>query len=165
MFGRRERIHERMHDLVGLGGQQHVDDRQALVIHAPAVVQRMVLRNLDDRRGGLGVAEGSGQRAGQVGPVEAEDDIRARDCFACFRHRIDARGPRMQRMVGGKAGATLRSVTTCAFSVSASRIRAAQAASSRETRPTSSTGRSAPDSSAATRAICSAEADAATAGM
>ena len=48
------------------------------------------------------------KRAGDVEPIEAEDDVGVADRVGGFRHRRDdARRADMQRMIGGEGGARL----------------------------------------------------------
>ena len=106
-LGCAERANERVDDLIGIGGKQHIDYRQRLMVHAPAIVQRMVLRDLDDPRHRIAFAESSDQRARKVRPVEAQDDVGARDRVAGLGYCIDARSARMQPVIRRKARADL----------------------------------------------------------
>ena len=90
---------------VGLRRDEQVDRRQALVVHAPAVVQVLVERHLDDgrRRHAADRLEG----AAEIDPVEAEDHVGV-------LHRGDqvvgreGRGiAEMQRMIGRERRADL----------------------------------------------------------
>ena len=75
-----------------------------LVVHAPAVMDAMVERNLDHfrRRRRAGVAHG----AGEIDPVEAEDDIDILQALDALR-RERARRAGIERMVGREARADL----------------------------------------------------------
>ena len=72
---RLQRIEQRADDGIGLCGQQHVDGGQGLIVHAPAAVQAMIERGMDDLGGRAGRAEHRLDRATQIDPVEAEDDV------------------------------------------------------------------------------------------
>ena len=93
-------------DGIRVGGDEQIDRRQALVIHAPAIVQDVVERDLDDLGAGKSVA-GRAQRPGEIDPVEAEDDVGFGDGLGGVGHREDAGAGDVQRMVGGEGGADL----------------------------------------------------------
>ena len=77
--GRRaQRFQQRRHGHVGLAVDEDIDRRQALIVHAPAIVQVMIDRHLNDLGGDI--ADGL-ERARQVEPVEAEDDVGCADCI------------------------------------------------------------------------------------
>ena len=101
-----ERVEQRGHRRFGRRGDVHVDGRQALVIHAPAVVQHVIERHVDDLGRGLAAARGL-ERAREVDPVEAHDDVRRRDDRGGVG-RQDHRGRAdVQRVIGRKRGADL----------------------------------------------------------
>lgn len=56
---------------IWVGGDQHVDRRKALVIHAPAVVDVMIESRRDDE----GIGFRRLQRAAEIDPVEAQNAI------------------------------------------------------------------------------------------
>ena len=70
---RAERIEQSRHRGVRLAGDHHIDRRQALIVHAPAIVQMMIDRDLHHL--GRDVAADTLERAGDVDPVEAENDV------------------------------------------------------------------------------------------
>ena len=89
------------HRLVGRGRQHHVARRQALVIHAPAVVDEVIEGDLDDPRGRSIVAEERAQGTGEVDPVEAENEIGlAQRGGRLFDRRDGAGRAGMERMIG-----------------------------------------------------------------
>ncbi len=87
------------HGIVRIGRDEQVDRRQRLVIHAPAVMELMIRRNLDDLC--LGRRPRRAQGAGQIDPIEAEDDVGASDDLCGFAggHQ-QGRFASMERMVG-----------------------------------------------------------------
>ena len=58
---------------VGLASDHHIDRWQALIIHAPTIVQMVIDRDLHDF--GRDIAAETLKGAGNVDPVEAEDDV------------------------------------------------------------------------------------------
>ena len=90
---------QRRDHLIRLRCDQHVDQRQRLVIHAPASVQLMILRDLNNRRRWRLVAECRDQRATEIDPIEADDDIGVGDDLPRFRYRVDTGRACMQFMV------------------------------------------------------------------
>ena len=73
---RAERGEQRRHRGVGLAGDKDIDRRQALIVHAPAIVQAVIDRHLHDFGGDAAdLLEG----AGDVDPVEAENDVGGAD--------------------------------------------------------------------------------------
>ncbi len=132
-----------------LAGDKDVDRRQALIVHAPAVVQVMV----DARPGSPWprLSPAALEGAGGIEPVEAEDHVGVRGSpprppppvRSCSARRHASHGR------SGKLPPTFRSVTTCAPSRSASVTRAFQHSSEREQRPARISGRLASRSNAA----------------
>ena len=86
-----------------------VDGGERLVVHAPAIGHRGIERAADDgrfdRRLGLGVVGATAQIAGEIEPVEADDEIGFGDKGALARRTLlAARCEKMLPVVGGKAG-------------------------------------------------------------
>ena len=96
----RELVKQCAHDHVGLRGKQDVDRRQRLIIHAPAAMQRVIERRMDDR--GRSVAARRLQCAAQVDPIEAHDDVGFLDRRGGVAGQEHARRRNVQRMIGGK---------------------------------------------------------------
>ena len=49
-----DRLEQLRHDAIGIGGQKKIDGGQSLVVHAPAVVDAVIERNLNDFGGWAG---------------------------------------------------------------------------------------------------------------
>ena len=100
-----ERSEQGGHRRLRLAGEEDVDRRQALIVHAPAIVQLMIDRDLDH----LG-AESAAilERAGGIEPVEAEDHVGVADRLdrGCVE-RHHARRADMQRVIGREGGGDL----------------------------------------------------------
>ncbi len=89
-FGRPERSEQRGNRHVRLAVNYNIDWRQALIVHAPAVVQTMIDRNLHELGGD--VAARILERAGDVDPVETENDVGGTDGFRCLRREHRSAG-------------------------------------------------------------------------
>ena len=92
----------------GSQAMQHVDRRQALVVHAPAVVQMMVDGDLDDLGGdgAAGVLEACRRRSSQS---RLRMTSAARIASAASERRRDGAGRAgMQRMIGREGGGDLQ---------------------------------------------------------
>ena len=97
------------HQQVGIGGDRQVDGRGPEGILGPAVAQRGVRRAGDDpRRGGMAVAGRGGQGPGQVGPVEAQDQVRGPDQLGGGGGQEDTGRVRVQRVRGREDRAVLQ---------------------------------------------------------
>ena len=84
-----ERGEQRRHGGIRLAIDEDVDRRQALIVHAPAVVQAMIDRHLHDLGGDLA---GLLEDAGEIEPIEAENDVGRSDGFGRFRRQHGAAG-------------------------------------------------------------------------
>ena len=125
---RRARRAARAPTASGSAAMMQVDRRQPLMVHAPAVVQLVIERDVDD----LGRAARRRTRScsvpGEVDPVEAEDHVGRRDRRRAVRRRAGSPGaPTCSGWSVGNAAPTLRSVTTRAPRRSASATRASHA--------------------------------------
>jgi hypothetical protein len=89
------------HDVVGLGRDHAINRRKTLIVHAPATVQLVVERNLDDARTGFATARRL-QRPGEIHPIQAEDNVGFRYRAGKRRSQQNARGVDMQRVVRWK---------------------------------------------------------------
>ena len=98
------RLDQLRHDAIGIGGQKKIDGWQSLVVHAPAVVDAVIERNLNDFGAGRDV--GDAQRAGKIDPVEAQDDVRATHGLDAVRRQA-VRCTGIERMIGRKTRADL----------------------------------------------------------
>ena len=90
---------------VGISREQDIDRRQRLIIHVPAAMQRVVERCVNRRR--RAIAAGSGERAPEIDPVEAQDYVGLRDDVGGLARQQHAGRSAMQRMIGRKGGADL----------------------------------------------------------
>src|SRR5665647_2221672 len=159
-----ERFEQRGHGDVRFAADEHIDRRQALVVHAPAIVQVMIERHLDDLGGELAAAILEG--AGDVEPIEADDHVGVRMAsMASGASVVPPGAPACKGWSVGNAAAILRSVTTRAPRRSASTTRLFQASRSRDTRPARMTGCFAPRRRLAAALIAPASAALATLGM
>ena len=100
-----DRSDQRRDGRVGLRRDEQVDGRQALVVHAPAVVQVLVERHLDD--GGRRRHAAGFEGAAEVDPVEAEDHVGFLDRSDQVVGGKRRREAEMQRMVGRERRADL----------------------------------------------------------
>src|SRR4029077_6298484 len=93
---------------VGVGGDGQVDGGASEGILGPAVAQRRVRRaGGDPPGGGMAVAGRGGQGPGQVGPVQAQDQVRGPDQSGGRGGQENAGRVRMQRGRGGEDRAVL----------------------------------------------------------
>jgi hypothetical protein len=103
-----ERVDQQRHRVFRIGGEQQVDRREALMVHAPAIVDLVVDRDAD-HLGVRGRSLRGFQGAGEIDPVEAEDEIglaERREAFSIRRqHR---RRAEMLRVIGREARADLQ---------------------------------------------------------
>ena len=90
---------------VGISREQDIDRRQRLIIHVPAAMQRVVERCVNRRR--RAIAAGSGERAPEIDPVEAQDYVGLRDDVGGLARQQHAGRGAMQWMIGRKGGADL----------------------------------------------------------
>ena len=96
---------QRGHGGIGLRRDEQVDRRQALVVHAPAVVQVLVERHLDHGRRRRRAARL--ERAAEIDPVETEDHVGVLHGGDHVVGREGGREAEMQRMVGRERRADL----------------------------------------------------------
>ena len=90
----------------GVAGDEHVDRRQALIVHAPAVVQMMVDRDLHDLGASTAPACLSVPARSTQSRLRMTSAARMR--LQRFGRRRDEAGRAgMQRMIGGEGGADL----------------------------------------------------------
>ena len=89
---------------VGLDREMHIGRRQALVVHAPAVVHKVVERGEDDLGRDRLRAAGRLEGAGKIDPVEAQDDIGLADKRAGGLARVVAGGRSVQRVARRETG-------------------------------------------------------------
>src|SRR5262245_31622246 len=135
-LARSERGHQCGPRDIGFGVNEYVHRRKALIVHAPAVVQVVIDRNLDDARGRHAGAEYRFQGSGRSTQSRLKMTSASRIAsVACAAMPIVLGEPTCSRWSVGKAAATLRSVATRAPSRSASAMRVFQALRSRDTRP------------------------------
>ncbi len=99
-----DRFDQLGHDEIGIGGEKKIDGRQSLMVHAPAVVDAVIERDLNDFRCGGG-ADGP-QRAGKVDPVQAQNDVGVADGRDAVGRDI-ARCAGVERMIGRETRADL----------------------------------------------------------
>ena len=96
--------HQRSDGSIGGRLEHQVDGWQSLVIHAPAVVQAMIERHVNDLCGRFTIAC-SLQRARQIDPVERQNDVCRGDSLGCGRHQHHCRRVDVERMLGRERGA------------------------------------------------------------
>ena len=102
------RFQQGAHQQVGVGGDGQVDGVASEGILGPAVAQRRVRRAGDDPPGGgMAVAGRGGQGPGQVGPVQAQDQVRGPDQSGGRGGQEDAGRVRVQRVRGREDRAVL----------------------------------------------------------
>ena len=92
---------------VGRDREVDVGGRQALIVHAPAVVELVVERGEDDLGLYLVIAIGRLERAAEIDPVEAEDRIGLAQRGEGLGTRLVAGGRALQSVRGREAGAGL----------------------------------------------------------
>ena len=87
----------------GSAVDRQVDRRQAEVVHAPAVVQRVIERDVRDlRRCVRGLLRYLQEEAVEIDPVEADDEVGIPDDVLGLRAQPIGRRHRMLRMIGRK---------------------------------------------------------------
>ena len=102
------RFQQGAHQQVGVGGDGQVDGVAPEGILGPAVAQRRVRRAGDDPPSGrVAVAGRGGQGPGQVGPVQAQDQVRAPDQPGGRGGQENAGRVRVQRVRGREDRAVL----------------------------------------------------------
>ena len=94
-------------DLVGIGGHEQIDRRQALVVRAPAIVQGVVQRDLDDPAGRLRAPEAGSQTCRRR---STQSRLRMTSAAASAgRHPARGRRRARPRAAGGRSGRRRRS--------------------------------------------------------
>ena len=95
-----ELVDQALHNDIGISGEQDIDGRQHLIVHAPAMVQRVIERCMNDRR--RSIAASFLERSAEIDPIKAHDDIGAGDRSNCVTRQHDARCSEMQSMISRK---------------------------------------------------------------
>src|SRR5262245_61147951 len=108
-LARSERGHQCGPRDIGFAVNEYVHRRKTLIVHAPAVVQMVIDRNLDDARGRHAGAEYRFQGSGKIDPIETQNDVSLAYRIGRLRSDADRAGRAdVQPMVGWKGCGDLK---------------------------------------------------------